>query len=112
MISRAKSCKVNGYGYERNYRHKKTSSLRIRDAKKELIIGKKIHILTPYKYDRNRFRKKHYHVVLVEPKSLCAIFWERGNYSTQVSMGNWISTKALMKPPISRACLSRKKAMK
>ncbi len=44
----------------------KTSSLKIRDAKKELIIGKKTHILMLYKYDRSRFRKKHYHGEKVE----------------------------------------------
>ncbi|RKZ35839.1 MAG: hypothetical protein DRQ49_18780 [Gammaproteobacteria bacterium] len=58
----------------------KRSSFSIRDAKKELIFGKKIHILTLRKYDRNQFRKKHYHGVKIEPKFISAIFWERGNY--------------------------------
>ena len=63
----------------------KRSSFRIKDASIKLMFGKKIHILTPYKYDRNRFRKKHYHGVKVKPKFISAIFWERGNYSMQVS---------------------------
>jgi len=58
----------------------KRSSFRIGDVKREPMFGKKIHILTPRKYDRNRFRKKHYHGVKIEPKSMNAIFWERGNY--------------------------------
>jgi len=44
MISHAEICKVNEYGYERNYRHNKMSLIGMENAKKESMFGKKIHI--------------------------------------------------------------------